>query len=130
MSNPNLDQKFIWINGVQLPAPDKGLKIQRQQLVDSGRNAKGQVVAQKINRRLLKVDSLQWSYLTTTQWGAILQQIEKFEGTVKVWDARTGGFLDFKIYWGDAEEEPFEVDDDGRILSYRNCKCNIVDMGY
>lgn len=130
MSNPNLDQKFIWINGVQLPAPDKGLKIQRQQLVDSGRNAKGQVVAQKINRRLLKVDSLQWSYLTATQWGAILQQIEKFEGTVKVWDARTGGFLDFKVYWGNAEEEPFEVDDDGRILSYINCKCNIVDMGY
>lgn len=130
MSNPNLDQKFIWINGVQLPAPDKGLKIQRQQLVDSGRNAKGQVVAQKINRRLLKVDSLQWSYLTATQWGAILQQIEKFEGTVKVWDARTGGFLDFKIYWGNAEEEPFEVDDDGRVLSYINCKCNIVDMGY
>lgn len=130
MSNPNLSQKFIWINGVQLPAPDKGLKIQRQQLVDSGRNAKGQVVAQKINRRLLKVDSLQWSYLTATQWGAILQQIEKFEGTVKVWDARTGGFLDFKIYWGNAEEEPFEVDDNGTILSYRNCKCNIVDMGY
>lgn len=130
MSNPNLSQKFIWINGVQLPAPDKGLKIQRQQLVDSGRNAKGQVVAQKINRRLLKVDSLQWSYLTATQWGAILQQIEKFEGTVKVWDARTGGFLSFKIYWGNAEEEPFEVDDNGKILSYRNCKCNIVDMGY
>lgn len=130
MSNPDLSQKFIWINGVQLPAPDKGLRILRQQLVDSGRNAKGQVVAQKINRRLLKVDALQWSYLTATEWGAILKQIEKFEGTVKIWDARTNGFLTFKIYWGDAEEEPFEVDENGNILTYVNCKCNVIDMGY
>lgn len=130
MSGPNLSQKFIWINNVQLPAPDKGLRIQRQQLVDSGRNAKGQVIAQKINRRLLKVDSLQWSYLTATQWGSILKEIEKFEGTVKIWDARTNGFLTFKIYWGDAEESPFEVDESGRILSYTDCKCNVIDMGY
>ena len=63
MSNPNLNHKFIWINGIQLPAPDNSAKILRQQLVDSARNANGQVVAQKINRRLLKVDGLQWSYL-------------------------------------------------------------------
>ena len=130
MSNPNLTQKFIWINGKQLPAPDTGLTIQRQQLVNSGRNANGQVVAQKINRRLLKVNSLKWSYLTATQWGAILDEIEKFEGTVKIWDSRTNKFLECKIYWGDAEEEPFEVSKTGEILSYKNCKCNVIDMGY
>lgn len=127
---PNLNHKFIWINGVQLPAPDVGAKILRQQLVDSGRNAKGQVVAQKINRRLLKVDSLQWSYLTATQWRSILQEVQKFTGTVKIWDARTDGFLTFKIYWGDATEEPYKVSSTGEILSYKNCKCNVIDMGY
>lgn len=125
-----MEHKFIWINGIQLPSPDNDMKILRQQLVDSGRNAKGQVIAQKINRRLLKCDPLQWSYLTAAQWGAILQEIEKFEGTVRFWDARTNGFLSFKIYWGDAEEQPFEVDKTGKILSYRNCKCNVIDMGY
>lgn len=130
MTDVNLTQKFIWINGKQLPAPDQGLKIQRQQLVDSGRNAKGQVVAQLINRRLLKVDSLKWSYLTNAQWSSILQEIQKFEGTVKVWDARTNSFLSFKVYWGDAEETPYEVDSTGKVLTFKDCKCNVIDMGY
>lgn len=121
---------FIWINDIQLPAPDKGLKVLRQQLVDSGRSARGQVLAQKINRRIMKVDSLKWSYLTATDWGSILQEIEKFEGVLKMWDARTKDFLTIRVYWGDAEEEPCEVASDGTILSYRNCKCNLIDMGY
>lgn len=126
----HLTQKFIWINGVQLPAPNQGLKIIRSQLVDSGRNAKGQVVAQKINRRQLKVDGLEWGYLTASQWGKILDEIQKFTGTVKFWDARTSKFISFKVYWGDSSEEPFHVDSTGRILDYKNCKCNVIDMGY
>ena len=130
MKKPNLEQKFIWINGTQLPAPDNTMTIQRQQLVDSGRNAKGQVIAQKINRRLLKCNALQWSYLTNSQWGSILREIEKFEGTLKIWDARTNGFLSIKVYWGDAEETPFHVDSTGKILDFKDCKCNIIDMGF
>ena len=127
---PNLSQNFIWINGVKLPAPDVGMKIVRSQLVDSGRNAKGQVVAQKINRRLLKLDALEWSYLTATQWHTIVNEVNKFTGTVKVYDAATRGFVTFKVYWGDSTEEPYTVDKSGNILTYRNCKCNIIDMGY
>lgn len=130
MSNPNLNHKFIWINGIQLPAPDNSAKILRQQLVDSARNANGQVVAQKINRRLLKVDGLQWSYLPAETWSTILQQIEQFTGTLKIWDARINNFTTLQIYWGDAEEQPFEIDSTGKILSYRDCKCNVIDMGY
>lgn len=121
---------MIWINGIELPSPDKGLKIQRQQLVDSGRNAKGQVVAQKINRRLMKVDSLQWKFLKASEWGKILNEIEKFEGTLRIWDAMTGKFVTRKVYWGDAEEEPFSVDENGKITLYASCKCNLIDMGY
>ena len=123
---------MIWINGIKLPYSDRGLKILRSQLVDSGRNALGQVVAQKIGgRRLLKLDSLQWSYLTASEWSTILTEIEKFEGTVKFWDARTNDWFEEKVYWGDASEEPFEINTTtGEILTYRNCKCNIIDMGY
>ena len=119
----------IWINGKALTAPDLGLKILRELLVDSGRNSQGTVVAQTINRRLLKADSLQWTYLTEEEWGSILQEIEKFKGTMKIWDARTHGFLNIEVYWGNASEEPYEVDETGRILTYKNCKCNIIDMG-
>ena len=80
---------MIWINGVELPMPTRGMKIERQQLVDSGRNALGEVVAQKINRRLHKLSDLKWDYLTAATWKTILTEIEKFEGTVKFWDART-----------------------------------------
>ena len=121
---------FIWINDIRLPAPDKGLKVLRQQLVDSGRSASGQVLAQKINRRIMKWDSLKWSHLSAEEWSSILQEIEKFEGVLKIWDARTRDFITVRVYWGDAEEEPHEVAADGTVLSYRNCKCNLIDMGY
>lgn len=125
-----MTNNFIWINGVKIPSPDKGLKILRQQLIDGGRSASGQVIAQKINRRILKVDSLQWKYIKAEDWGNVLKEIEKFEGVLKMWDARTKGFLTIRVYWGDSEEEPFEIKSTGEITSYKNCKCNIIDMGY
>ena len=125
-----LTQKFIWINGVQLPTPDQGLTIIRSQLVDSGRNAQGQVVAQKINRRQIKVDGLQWSYLKAAQWRTVLKEIQKFEGVLRIWDARTDSFITLRVYWGDSSEEPFHVSPTGEILDFKNCKCNIIDMGY
>lgn len=122
---------FFSINGVELPPPAYGLKIQRSQLVDSGRNALGQVVAQKINRRQTKFDSLTWPHLTASEWSAILQEIEKFEGTLKFWDALSQNFITRKVYWGDATEEIFKIDPaSGKVLEYINCSCNIVDMGF
>lgn len=122
---------LIWINDIPLPFPDRGFTILRSQLVDSGRNASGEVVAQKVNRRLHKIDSLKWSHLTAAQWSTILAQIELFEGTVRFWDARTNGFLEIKVYWGDSSEEPFEIiDSTGEITEYINCSCNIIDMGF
>jgi hypothetical protein len=123
--------KFIWINGIQLPSPDRGLKIVRSQLVDSGRNALGQVVAQKINRRLIKLDGLSWTYLSAADWHTIIQEVEKFTGTLKVWDALSNDFWTLQVYWGDSTEEPFNTNPDtGEIIDFINCKCNIIDMGF
>ena len=57
--------------------------------LDSTRNANGQVIAQKINRRILKFDNLIWKHLTSIQWQAILIEIEKFEGTLEYWENLT-----------------------------------------
>lgn len=122
---------FIKINGVVLPYPAYGISVKRQQFVDSARNANGEVVAQKINRRILKFDSLQWLYLTASEWRAILTEIEKFEGTLEYWDNLEGAFKTIKVYWGDADEEIHKIDPaTGEVLEYINCKCNIIDMGY
>lgn len=121
---------FIKINGKELPYPSTGLQVQRQQLVDSKRNAMGEVVAQKINRRLFKFNNLKWSHLTASQWQSILQEIEKFEGELTFYNALTGKMETKKVYWGDATEEVFKIDTNtGAVLEYINCQCNIIDMG-
>lgn len=123
--------QFFKINGVILPVPSTGLVVQRQQFVDSARNALGQVVAQKINRRIIKFDSIKWAHLTATQWRAILQEIEKFEGELYFWDNLSGTFVTRRVYWGDASEEVFKINPTtGEVLEYINCKCNLIDMGY
>lgn len=122
---------FFKINGIALPTPSTGLVVQRQQFVDSARNAQGQVVAQKINRRILKFDSVVWKYLTASEWRAILQEIEKFNGTLEFWDNLSGQIITRQVYWGDASEEPFKINPNtGEVLEYINCKCNIIDLGY
>ena len=122
---------FFKINGNSFPTPQRGLIVQRQQLVNSGRNGLGEVVAQKINRRQIKFDSLVWAWLPADQWSDILQEIEKFEGVLTYWDALKKQIINRKVYWGDVSEEPFKINEStGEVLEYINCKCNLVDMGY
>ena len=122
---------YIVANGIEIPYPARGLKKARQQLVDSKRNALGQVVAQKINRRLTKIDSLEWSFLTASQWRIIQQLVDEFEVTVRFWDNPSGAFVTRKMYWGDESAEVFKIDPDtGEELSYVNCTVNLIDCGY
>lgn len=119
------------INGKVLPYPDRGIRIERQQLVDSARNALGQVVAQKINRRLFKVSELKWGHLTAEEWHDILVEIEKFEGTLAFWNSLSQTFETKRVYWGDASEEIFKINPaTGEVLEYVDCSCNVIDMGY
>lgn len=126
-----IENGFIKINGTVLPYPSRGLTVQRQQFVDSARNALGQVVAQKINRRIIKLDSLHWSHLTANEWRKILVEIEKFEGRLEYWDNLAGTFKTLRVYWGDSSEEIWKINPQtGEVLEYVNCSCNIIDMGY
>jgi hypothetical protein len=122
---------FFKINGIDLPYPSTGLVVQRQQFVDSARNAQGQVVAQKINRRIIKFDNLVWKHLTASQWRQILVEVEKFTGDLYFWDNLSGSFVTRKVYWGDASEEVFKINKvTGEVLEYLNCSVNIIDMGF
>jgi len=122
---------FIKVNGVVLPYPSYGVNIQRQQFVDSARNAYGQVIAQKVNRRIVKIDGLEWSHLTSAQWHTILVEIEKFTGTLEFWDSLSMSYITRTVYWGDASEEIYRIDPStGEVTEYINCKCNLIDMGY
>lgn len=127
----SVDKGFIKINGVVLPYPAVGLSISRNQFVDSARNASGKVVAQKINRRINKINNLQWKHLKAEDWRKIQAEIDKFFGELEFWDNPSNSFKTIKVYWGDESSEVFKIDDEtGEVLEYINCKCNIIDMGY
>lgn len=127
----SVNNGFFSINGVVLPYPKRGLSIAREQLVDGKRNSLGQTVAQKVNRRISKWDNLEWAYLTADEWRAIQLEIDKFEGTIHVWDNPSGEFKDIKVYWGDENADIYKINPEtGEVLEYINCKCNIIDCGY
>ena len=66
--------------------PMIGYQELSEQLVKSTRNANGQVISQKINRRLNKFDNLTWPYLSRYSVNWLKQQIAKFECALSYWE--------------------------------------------
>ena len=64
-----LDETHLY-NTVNNPAI--GYNEQSEQLVKTTRNAKGQVVAQTINRRLNKFENLYWPYMSRVNFKNVL----------------------------------------------------------
>lgn len=130
-----------WYNTVNNPAI--GYTEQSQQLVRSTRNAKGQVVSQKINRRINKFENLYWPYMSrkSVQW--LKKQIAKFDCELTYWDDENERLITRSFYWGDFEATPCEWEtievgryQDGRPMYmkrptwYKDVKCNLIDKGY
>lgn len=135
MQNIHGNKSVVLVNGVPLPVnPTSDFTYMTQQLVDSTRNLQGQVVAQKINRRQVKLDSIKWSYLTREQWLTIRRMIENFECNLTYFDPQEDRIVTRKFYFGDSKAKPFEWDSKNYAvavpISYRDCSVNIIDMGY
>ena len=71
---------LLKINGVACPCPMYGIEIIKSVVVDSGRNAKGEVVGQKIGRTLYKLNNLEWRGLTIDEWDRIELSEERDQG--------------------------------------------------
>ena len=69
---------YLAINGYALPPCKRGVTPTVTTLVDSGRNANGTVVGQRIGRDQYKIDNLEWSWLTAEQWSKILSILDNF----------------------------------------------------
>lgn len=123
--------------------PAIGYVEKSEQLVRSTRNANGQVIAQKINRRLNKFDNLYWPYLSRKSVKWLKQQIAKFDCTLTYWDDESETLITREYYWGDFEATPCEWETvrvgnypDGRPMHYKrpiwykDVKCNLIDKGY
>lgn len=117
--------------------PAIGYTEQSEQLVKSTRNAKGQVVAQKINRRLNKFNNLTWPYMSRVNIVELKKEIAKFTCELSYYDDEADQWVTRKYYWGDFEATPCEwetVHIRGtdqyykRPIWYKDVKVNLIDM--
>lgn len=120
---------YISINGYDLPPCKRGVKVTVTTVVNSGRDANGAVVGQRIGRDQYKIEALEWSYLTAEQWQTILSLISDFFFYVTFNDPVTNERKTVKMYCGDRTAEPYWVDGNGTPTHYINCKVNLIDCG-
>lgn len=122
---------FLYINGVALPIPKRGFTYICTTTVDSSRNANAQVTGSKVGRDQIKLNNLEWGYLDADTWGRVLREFEKFKVAIKYYDPVKQQWMTRYMYPGDRTFEPFKINTQtGVPISYINCKCNLIDMGY
>ncbi len=123
------EKGFIKWNGKYLPFPKYLTEVERQQLSDDTRNAKGVVIASKVNRRQVKI-KLTWPHLTAREWADILEYIEDFIGDVSFYDPLHNRIVTRRMYWGNSTETIFKLSSDkSQVEEYINCTCNLIDCG-
>lgn len=120
---------FIEVNGYELPPCKRGVSIVVTTVVNSGRNANGAVVAQKIGRDQYKIDGLEWAWLSADEWEYILTLLKDFFVRVTFTDPVSNKRRTIRMYCGDRTAEPYFVDDSGKPTHYTNCKVNLIDTG-
>ena len=120
---------YLAINGTPLPPPKRGVTPTVVTLVDSGRNADGVVVGQKIGRDQYKIDQLEWPWLTAAEWSQILTLVSPFFVNLTFTDPVTHTTKTIPVYCGDRKAEPYYTDDSGVPTYYQNCKVNLIDTG-
>lgn len=69
---------YLAINGYELPPCKRGVSVVVTTVVDSGRDANGAVVGQRVGRDQYKIDGLEWAWLTAAQWERILSILSNF----------------------------------------------------
>lgn len=117
----------ITFNGTSIVCPSVQ-DYEGQQLVDSARNALGEVVAQKINRRQVKL-SLEWKVIYPDELKKILSMVEEFSGKVGYYDPKEGKFISRQMYWGDYSVSTYWVNEEGKPKMFTSLKTSLIDMG-
>lgn len=120
---------YLEINGYELPPCKRGVSVIVTTVVDSGRDANGTVVGQRVGRDQYKIEGLEWAWLTAAQWEGILSRLKNFFVYVTFNDPVTNARKTVKMYPGDRQGEPYYVDRNGKPTHYRNCKFNLIDTG-
>jgi len=120
---------LLVINGQTFPTPIRGLNEVVSTNVNSGRNALGEMVGERVGRDIYKLDSLEWRWLTKQQWQSMLTAVSGFKFHATFPDVVHGGYCTHLCYCGDRSCEPYYISSSGDFQFYRSCKMNIIDCG-
>ena len=120
---------LLTINGTPVPVPIRGLTEEVSTNVNSGRNANGELVGEKVGRDIYKLNNMEWRWLTKAQWAQICTLVGNFKFTATFPDAVNGGFCTHLCYCGNRTCEPYYINDQGDFTFYKSCKMNIIDCG-
>jgi len=121
---------YVTLNGIAVPAPDKGLDVQIVTTVNAARNEDNVFVGQKVGRDQQKLDGWQWGVLTAAQWAQILQICDNFVITVSYADPKQNARVTRQMYVGDRKATVLRVDRaTGMPTYYFNCSVNFIDTG-
>lgn len=127
----NKSSNFIKVNGKKFPAPKRGLDMTVSTAVNAARNANNKVVGQKIGRDNYKIGSCEWAWLDADTWSAILKEFdEHFYSTVEFFDMVNNTRRTLTMYCGDRSAQPYWVNSDGTVKTYKDCKMNLIDTGW
>lgn len=119
----------ININGVDFPCP-VNLQYIVTDAVNNGRNSLGEMIGEKVGRTQIKLNNLEWKWLTADEVTRLVQVFSNFFVIVRFYSILHGDWVTLKMYPGDRTIDPYYnyVDDKPtRILSF---KVNIIDCGY
>lgn len=126
-----MKQAILRINGVDYPAPKRGMSIKIMTTVSDGRNETNAFIGQRVGRDLQKIESIEWPILSSEQWSRILRESEKFLFDVTYCDPVRNNWVTRKMYVSDREGQPYRIDQKtGKTIMYANCKCSFVDAGH
>ena len=128
-SSPATDRENY---AIMVPYPDEGkAPFETSRMVDSARNANGEVVGRMVGRSVHK-QSLAWSVMPAEKWwemnrwfddGHFTFYCHYFNHNFGQWETRL-------FYLGDVKTNPFVVSTEtGEPRFYRDASFNVIDCG-
>lgn len=121
-------------NGEALPGnPSKGYLEENEQLVEGGRNARAQTIAQPVNRRINKFNNLVFPLLSLQDYNWLKKKVANFEVLLTYFDTEEMDVIVRRFYFGNLTGEPIKWENFKSVqkpTEFKDVKVNIIDMGY
>lgn len=131
LSNGVQATAMVSIDNYAFPEPST-YSSQTSTIVDSGRNAKGEMIGSVIREDIAKV-SLTWKFISVQDWATLLGKFSTAQGGNFINDVTfflqdTGTWETRKMYVSDRKANVYLRDNTGNIKGYTNVSLNLIEV--